>query len=235
MVEPVQPERLTGTQDTDIGAQAAWEEAFVSFESPEQERRKFIRRLKGLGVDRWDKELRVLELFCGGGSGLSAWEQMGFENIEGMDISAGLVNSYSGDAKCTVGDARNLPFADGTFDVVCVQGGLHHLHLMDDFDRTLGEVHRVLVKGGRFIVVEPWQTPFLRFVHFMMGIGLVRKLSKRVDTYATLCALERRTFEPWLKESDAIIKRLQFYSDVLTLRIRWGKLMFVGIRKEHVA
>ena len=88
MVEPVQPERLTGTQDTDIGAQAAWEEAFVSFESPEQERRKFIRRLKGLGVDRWDKELRVLELFCGGGSGLSAWEQMGFENIEGMDISA---------------------------------------------------------------------------------------------------------------------------------------------------
>lgn len=235
MVEPVQPERLTGTQHTDIGAQAAWEDAFVSFESPEQERRKFIRRLKGLGVDRWDKELRVLELFCGRGSGLSAWEQLGFENIEGVDISAGLVNSYSGDAKCTVGDARNLPFADETFDVVCVQGGLHHLQLMGDFDRTLGEVRRVLAKGGRFIVVEPWQTPFLRFVHFMMGIGLVRKLSKRVDTYATLCALERRTFEPWLRESDAIIERLQFYSDVLTLRIRWGKLMFVGIRKEDVA
>lgn len=235
MVEPVQPERLTGTEHKDIGAQAAWEEAFVRFESPEQERRKFIRRLKGLGVDRWAKGLRVLELFCGRGSGLSAWEELGFENIEGVDISAELVNNYSGDAKCTVGDARNLPFADGTFDVVCVQGGLHHLQLMDDFDRTLGEVHRVLAKGGRFIAVEPWQTPFLRFVHFMMGIGLVRKLSKQVDTYATLCALEGRTFEPWLKESDAIIERLQFYSDVLTLRLRWGKLMFVGIRKDDVA
>ena len=235
MVEPVQPERLTGTEHKDIGAQAAWELAFVSFESPDQERRKFIRRLKGLGVDEWDKGLRVLELFCGRGSGLSSWEQMGFENIEGVDISAELVNNYSGDAKCTVGDARNLPFADGTFEVVCAQGGLHHLQLMGDFDRTLGEVHRVLAKGGRFIVVEPWQTPFLRFVHFMMGIGLVRKLSRRVDTYATLCALEHRTFEPWLRESDAIIERLQFYSDVLTLRIRWGKLMFVGIRKDDVA
>lgn len=212
--------------------QAMWEELFLRFETVQQERRKFVGRLKKLGVEKWDKELKVVELFCGRGSGLLAWESLGFNNIEGVDLSEKLVKHYAGKAKCHIADVRCLPFADESFDVVCIQGGLHHLDLANDFDKVMGEIYRILVVSGKLVLVEPWQSPYLRFVHFIMGISLVRKLFKRIETYAMLCALERETFEAWLSQPEMILQKLRSYNEALTLRIEWGKLMFVGIRKN---
>ena len=232
MAKSSEPERLTDAEQSDTDVKTRWEQAFLQFENTQQERRKFIKRLKQLGVEQWDKKLRIVELFCGRGNGLFAWESLGFNNIEGLDLSEELVRNYTGKARCHVGDVCNLPFPDQSFDVVCVQGGLHHLHLMDDFEKTLSEIHRILRPDGRFVVVEPWQTLFLRFVHSTMKIGLVRKLSKRVATYALLCELERETLEPWLNKPKDILKQLQMYNKTVTLRMRFGKLMFVGIRKN---
>ena len=44
-----------------------------------------------------------------------------------------------------VGDACSLPFADDTFDAVYSMGVLHHI---DDTDKAISEVHRVLRPGG---------------------------------------------------------------------------------------
>jgi len=226
--------KLKAIERCDVDAQATWEELFVLFETPEEERRKFIRRLKQLRVEKWNKELRIMELFCGRGSGLFAWESLGFKNVEGVDISAELVNGYSGKAKCHVGDACSLPFADESYDIVCIQGGLHHLNLTEELDQALCEINRVLSSSGRLIVIEPWQTPFLWFVHFMMGIKLVRMLSKSVETYAKLCALERETLEAWLNHPKAILEKLKLYNETVTLRIGFGKLMFIGTCKKGV-
>jgi demethylmenaquinone methyltransferase/2-methoxy-6-polyprenyl-1,4-benzoquinol methylase len=49
------------------------------------------------------------------------------------------------------GDATTLPFADGTFDAVTMAFGLRNVL---DVDRALRELHRVLVPGGRAIVLE---------------------------------------------------------------------------------
>jgi SAM-dependent methyltransferase len=58
-------------------------------------------------------------------------------------------------------DAHCLPFADGGFDSVI---GLDVLHHLDTPVRVLREAARVLRPGGTLALVEPWITPFSRFV-----------------------------------------------------------------------
>ncbi|MCB0358451.1 MAG: bifunctional demethylmenaquinone methyltransferase/2-methoxy-6-polyprenyl-1,4-benzoquinol methylase UbiE [Bdellovibrionales bacterium] len=50
-----------------------------------------------------------------------------------------------------VGDALQLPFEDQMFDIVSVAFGIRNV---DDVDRCLREMHRVLRPGGRVLVVE---------------------------------------------------------------------------------
>ncbi len=49
-------------------------------------------------------------------------------------------------------DLMNLTYADGSFDLVVTSETLEHV---PDLDRALGEIHRVLVPGGRHIFTIP--------------------------------------------------------------------------------
>ncbi len=51
-----------------------------------------------------------------------------------------------------VGDAHNLPFKDGAFDVVHSWAALHHF---PDKNRAMGEVKRTLRDGGKLLAIEP--------------------------------------------------------------------------------
>jgi len=42
-----------------------WEEAYLRFETPDQEIRKFQKRLVGLGARNWPRDARIAELFVG--------------------------------------------------------------------------------------------------------------------------------------------------------------------------
>ena len=149
--------------------ESAWEAAYLRFESPEEEIRKFLKRLRWLGVDRLPPDTRIAELFCGRGNGLVALERLGFERLEGVDLSPALVAKYRGPATCYVADCRSLPFADQSKDLVVIHGGLHHLPcLPEDLEQVLGEVWRILAPRGALAVVEPWLTPFLAMVHRLM-------------------------------------------------------------------
>ena len=111
-----------------------------------------------------------MELFCGRGNGLHALEQLGFTRLEGVDLSGRLLAQYRGKAKCYEADCRKLPFADRSKDILIVQGGLHHLpDLPEDLEKTLAEMHRVVRKNGRLVIVEPWRTPFLTVAHLVSG------------------------------------------------------------------
>src|SRR5688500_3089349 len=178
-----------------------WEAAYLRFETPEQEIRKFLRRLKSLGVADWPRDLRVLELFCGRGNGLRALELLGFQQLEGIDLSPNLVAEYRGSAKCYVGDCRHLPFDDRSRDVAIIHGGLHHLPVFPaDLERTLAEIRRVLRPQGRVVIVEPFTTPFLSVVHFACRIRIARALSGRLDALSTMIGHERQTYEQWLAD-----------------------------------
>jgi ubiquinone/menaquinone biosynthesis C-methylase UbiE len=222
------------TQDLKLEVPSAsspdpWEAAYLRFETPEQEIQKFVSRLQKLGAAQWPRDAEIVELFCGRGNGLNALERLGFTRLEGVDLSPKLIAQYRGPAKCFVGDCRQLPFADRSKDVLIVQGGLHHLPtLPEDLERTLAEMQRVLRNGGRVIIVEPWLTPFLRFVHAISENQLARRLSNRMDALATMIQFERRTYEQWLTQPELIRKLALTHFVPVHESFEWGKWNFVG-------
>jgi SAM-dependent methyltransferase len=206
-----------------------WEAAYLRFETPEEEIRKFTERLHRLGVSQWPRESNVVELFCGRGNGLHALARLGFRNIEGVDLSPRLLAEYRGEARCYAGDCRELPFADGSKDAAIVQGGLHHLPaLPDDLERVFAELRRMLRPTGRVVFVEPWLTPFLRFVHAVAQNPLARRLSVKLDALATMIENERRTYENWLNRPEEISQLARRYFQPEHESFAWGKWNFVG-------
>ncbi len=208
---------------------SAWEAAYRRFETPEREIAKFARRLNAIGARAWPRECRIVEIFCGRGSGLTSLERLGFANLEGIDLSLELLADYAGPARMIAADCRRLPLDSGSRDVIIVQGGLHHLPaLPDDLERVLAEVRRVLKPDGRFIAVEPWLTPFLRFVHGVASNRLVRATWPKVDALQTMIEHERETYERWLSRPKQIQQLLRAHFRMERMRIAKGKLMFVG-------
>jgi SAM-dependent methyltransferase len=206
-----------------------WEAAYLRFETPEEEIRKFTGRLNRLSARLWRRDAEIVELFCGRGNGLIALQRLGFTRLEGVDLSPRLIAQYKGSAKCIVADCRKLPFADRSKDVLIVQGGLHHLpNLPEDLDLTFSEMHRVLRKDGHVMFVEPWRTPFLTFVHFVMNIPIVRRLSNKMDALATMTEHEVRTYTQWLGQPDLIRKVACAHFVTVHESFAWGKWNFVG-------
>lgn len=213
--------------------QRQWERAYLSFETPEQEIRKFLARLEWAGVRDWPRDAEVVELFCGRGNGLRALDRLGFTRLEGVDLSAALVSQYTGPVTVSVGDCRSLPFEDSSKDILIVQGGLHHLpDLRSSLPQTVSEMHRVLRKAGRVFVVEPWNTPFLRWVTAVAALQPVRRVSRKIDSFMGMVEWERETYLPWLNDPVFILQTLDSNFEPERRQIGWGKLKFVGRPRE---
>ena len=101
--------------------------------------------------------LKVLEIGPGGGGHSALFSSKGAD-VVAIDITAERVIGTSmkltlcGEAggRAYQADAENLPFRDGTFDIVYSNGVLHH---SEDTDQGIAEVHRVLKPGGRAIIM----------------------------------------------------------------------------------
>jgi ubiquinone/menaquinone biosynthesis C-methylase UbiE len=216
-------------QQRSVASTDPWEVAYLRFESPEEEIRKFIRRLVKLGADQWPRDAEIVELFCGRGNGLHALHQLGFQHLEGLDLSPRLLAQYQGPAICRVGDCRHLPFVDHSKDVLIVQGGLHHLpNLPEELRQTLAEMHRVLRKNGRVMIVEPWSTPFLTLASWLSENRLARRASQKLDAFAVMVHYERSTYEQWLSQPQVITKLAHTYFTPTHESFAWGKWNFVG-------
>ncbi len=71
-----------------------------------------------------------------------------------VDLSIRMLQQAAakGDLKLVCSPSEELPFYDGTFDAVMMVDALHHVN---NAERTLGELWRVLKPGGRLVVEEP--------------------------------------------------------------------------------
>lgn len=105
---------------------------------------------------------RVLDVGCGTGTlTLEAKRRAGAEGkVSGLDASPEMIARARAKAaeaglavELEVASAESLPFADGSFDVVLCSLALHHLH-GDRRSAAVAEMHRVLVPGGRLLIVE---------------------------------------------------------------------------------
>jgi SAM-dependent methyltransferase len=215
--------------DGELCCNEAWESAYRRFESAEQEIKKFRRRLLVAGAAKWPKDSRVLDLFCGAGNGLKALEQLGFTRLTGVDLSPRLVAQYRGPAQLYVGDCRDLKLPDASCDVVIVQGGLHHLpSLPGDLERVMAEARRVLVPSGRIVLVEPWDTPFLRVVHAACESRALCALWSKLDALATMIEHERTTYMSWLAAGESNLQVIRAHFEPTRCSEAFGKLLFVG-------
>lgn len=96
---------------------------------------------------------RVLDVGCGLGADLRQFSRRGMKAI-GVDLSPNnarlsklgfrVMGLDSGTA--LPADAENLPFRDGTFDLVYSYAVVHHT---PNTEKAIGELHRVLRTGGR--------------------------------------------------------------------------------------
>jgi ubiquinone/menaquinone biosynthesis C-methylase UbiE len=94
-------------------------------------------------------------LDVGGGKGVhAAWLASDGHHVHVIDPVAGHVQAVRrlepsrGRISADLGDARDLPFPDTSFDAALVMGPLYHLTERDDRRRALGEARRVVRPGG---------------------------------------------------------------------------------------
>ena len=206
-----------------------WEQAYQDFETPQEEIEKFLRRYQKLGADSWSRDANIVDLFCGRGNSLVALSQLGFTRLEGVDLSPDLLEEYRGPVQTYVGDCRDLHFEDTSKDVVVIQGGLHHMPAFpEDVDAVLKEVCRVLRPDGRFVLVEPWLTPFLRIVHAACATRPLRIVWRKLDAVARMNEQEWTTYHRWLSRPSDVLDALQRHFKTHEQHIGWGKLLFVG-------
>jgi SAM-dependent methyltransferase len=169
---------------------------------------------------------------------VEAMDSIASANWASQDLRAStfrqrLFRNIGGTATLYVCDCRQLPFDDSSKDIVIVQGCLHHLKtLPDDLQRTLSEAARVLKDNGAFVVIEPWLTNFLAFVHMVCRSRIARRVSPKIDALATMIDYERETYEQWLGQPQTIVRLLEqfFFTDLCS--IKWGKYMYIGRKRN---
>lgn len=116
---------------------------------------------------------RVVDFGCGSGANTALLANRG-AHVWGIDISEDLlrlaqrrlrVSGRDGGATFIAGSAHDLPFPDGSIDIVFGIAILHHL----DLNLVSREVLRVLKPGGRAIFQEPVRnSAVLRFVRSLI-------------------------------------------------------------------
>jgi demethylmenaquinone methyltransferase/2-methoxy-6-polyprenyl-1,4-benzoquinol methylase len=96
---------------------------------------------------------KVLDSCCGTGDLAVAALRAG-ATVTGLDFSERMLERArrkSSEIEWVQGDAQHLPFEDASFDAATVGFGVRNL---DDLERGLAELRRVLRPGGRMAILE---------------------------------------------------------------------------------
>jgi glycosyltransferase involved in cell wall biosynthesis/ubiquinone/menaquinone biosynthesis C-methylase UbiE len=156
-------------------------------------RRGARRRLKRLRAFDIPRDALILDYGCGDGINTRLLAQLGRRRVVSMDNSLRLLRAGS-PPRPVAADAHRTPFADGAFDVVLVDGVLHHL----DAERALREIARVLRPGGMLCIVEPAGS-WLRSALDRMTFSPLGPLWSELRHRRTSLAGEWDTYQAWLQ------------------------------------
>jgi SAM-dependent methyltransferase len=156
-----------------------------------------------------ERPRRVLEV--GGGEGELAeriQNELGAE-VVGVDQSKGMVEVQRAkgiDAR--VGDAQQLPFDDGEFDVAVAAWMLYHVA---DLDQTLGELARVLKPGGVLVASTNALDHLIELSDLAQRANAMEEFSFRSDTGAEILRrhfadVQSRDAHGWVTMDDETVR-----------------------------
>jgi SAM-dependent methyltransferase len=95
---------------------------------------------------------RILDIGCGLGMYVSQFRRF-TEDVHGVDVDPDKVAQASQWLpNLQAAPAEQLPYADGSFDVILLNEVIEHV---DDDQRTIREAFRVLAPGGHIIIYAP--------------------------------------------------------------------------------
>jgi ubiquinone/menaquinone biosynthesis C-methylase UbiE len=148
--------------------------------------RDLIERARPIGASD-----RILDLGCGTGivSRILRERLGGAANIVGVDVSAPMIEkarSVAPEVDFRQANAMDLPFPDGSFDIVLCQ---EMLQFVPDRLAALREVRRVLMPGGRFIT-SAWRPRSEQPFFEALGRVAERHLGKSNDARWSLDGAE---------------------------------------------
>lgn len=145
------------------------------------------------------ESINALDLATGTGDvALTLVKDQRVKKITGLDLSKGMVDIGIQKVKkkgldkkifLMLGDAVNIPTADATFDLTTISFGIRNF---SDAQKSLHDIHRVLKKDGRLMVME-FSIPsnfivrnvyLFYFRHLLPFIGNL--VSKNKDAYTYL-------------------------------------------------
>jgi len=125
-------------------------------------RRELSKTKRGLHLSylAWYRELEEIHSLAPAGARIELGSGGGFmdEHIPGLIKTDVLLLPHL-DVLCR---AESLPFSDASIGAIFMVNVLHH---MNEAGRFLAEVSRVLRPGGYVAMVEPFTTPFSRFLY----------------------------------------------------------------------
>ena len=137
-----------------------------------------VNDLQSFGLHRrWKRQLidlaaskqgdRALDICCGTGDIAAGLAARG-ATVCGLDFTAQMlaIAARKWNAPTWVqGDAQEIPFGDGSFDIVTVGYGLRNLA---DWQRGISEMRRVAKRGGRLLILDfgKPQNPLWRRMYF---------------------------------------------------------------------
>jgi ubiquinone/menaquinone biosynthesis C-methylase UbiE len=110
---------------------------------------------------------KLLDAGCGDGGVARLLHQRVREAV-GVDVEASATWREEPGLTFTVADAEQLPFADGSFDIVHSKDSLHH---MDSPEGALAEYRRVLKRDGSALIVEANRYNPIFYPHMTLALG----------------------------------------------------------------
>jgi ubiquinone/menaquinone biosynthesis C-methylase UbiE len=187
------------------------------------------------------KNKRVLEIGVGAGADFRSWCSFA-AHVTGVDLTDNAVSLTSErlnlnsvpQSKYTLltTDAENLPFADGSFDIVYSWGVLHHT---PNTYRAFQETYRVLRPGGcikAMIYHHPSWTGLMLYIRYALARGQIRTPIRQI-IYEHLESPGTKVYT--VDEARRILGEIGFSDLKLSTKLGPGDLLTIKPSKKYDA
>lgn len=173
-------------------------------------------------LDKENKLKKSLELGCGTGRMANSLFKVSQE-VYGIDLSEAVLKiakqKYPA-LNLTKGEVIDLPYPENYFDMVIINGSLHHFFAVE---KTFKEAHRVLKPGGVFVLLGEPSSQFIKFYNPFFYTWLINRvfnkfwhLLKNNQEPTELIEPDAESYKPWklkkqLKQAGFVVDSFYTY------------------------